>query len=157
MLKTFSTASFLHTTNTKCAEIFCQSPYSFMILCKFCQIKCFNFEDFTLHFKNVHFENDLLKTEELDIKCNNFLEINMFENNYENHGEKDNVNEPNEDTESINSFSDSHDPTSSDDQDESDGEIRLCNFMKKKRKPKQNIIRSQIEDHQISNQQVHNI
>lgn len=47
----------------KCGEIFCHSPNDFTIFCKFCAMKSFNFEDFILHIKNLHFENNLLKLE----------------------------------------------------------------------------------------------
>lgn len=37
-----------------CGEIVCQSEISFTIVCKFCDIKIFNFDEFIQHFRNTH-------------------------------------------------------------------------------------------------------
>lgn len=75
MLKILPNTALSGSANAKCGEIFCQSSSSFTIVCTFCEMKTFEFEDFLLHFKNVHFENNLLKTEEVDIECAPYIGI----------------------------------------------------------------------------------
>ncbi|XP_034660275.1 gastrula zinc finger protein XlCGF57.1 [Drosophila subobscura] len=65
MLKSLQAGTYAGMANAKCGEIYFQSLNSFRIDCAFCEMKSFVFNDFLLHVQNVHFENGLLKTEEL--------------------------------------------------------------------------------------------
>ncbi|XP_065365672.1 zinc finger protein 91-like [Calliphora vicina] len=73
MLKILPACNLNQQTNAKCGEIFCHSFREFTIYCCFCNIKLFAFEDFHLHIQNVHFENNLLKTETITNICNEFV------------------------------------------------------------------------------------
>lgn len=39
-----------------CGEIICENLHEFIINCKLCKIKIFEFEEFVQHFKNVHLD-----------------------------------------------------------------------------------------------------
>lgn len=69
MLSLFNSTSILNSfSNTKCAEIYCQTLDHFSIICTFCELKTFEFQDFLLHFKNVHQSQQSLMPE-VSIKC----------------------------------------------------------------------------------------
>lgn len=77
MLKILPPANLSQQAKVKCGEIFSHSFTDFTIYCTFCDIKSFKFEDFLLHIQNLHFENNLLKTETINMDCNQFLEVNV--------------------------------------------------------------------------------
>ncbi|XP_065363178.1 zinc finger protein 729-like [Calliphora vicina] len=63
MLKILPSSNLNQPIKTKCGEIFYDSCTDFTIDCCFCEIKLFSFDDFLLHIKNIHFENNLIKIE----------------------------------------------------------------------------------------------
>lgn len=77
MLKILPSIAFDNSANTKCGEIYCHSSTEFTIICTLCELKAFDYQDFMLHCKNVHFENDLLKTEEIFIEVAPYLTKNV--------------------------------------------------------------------------------
>ena len=77
MLKVVPLANFSNQAKAKCGEIFCHSSCDFTIFCTFCDMKSFTFEDFLSHIQNVHFENNILKTESFNTECNQYLEVNV--------------------------------------------------------------------------------
>lgn len=77
MLKILPPANLGNQAKAKCGEIFCHSSTDFTIYCTFCDMKAFSFEDFLLHVQNVHFENNLLKTETLNNDCNDYLDVKV--------------------------------------------------------------------------------
>lgn len=77
MLKILPLANLGNQAKAKCGEIFCHSSTEFTIYCTFCDMKAFTFEDFLLHIQNVHFENNILKTETITNECNQYLEVNV--------------------------------------------------------------------------------
>ncbi|XP_065365671.1 zinc finger protein 62 homolog [Calliphora vicina] len=77
MLKILPLANLSNQPKAKCGEIFCHSSSDFTIYCTFCDMKAFTFEDFLLHVQNVHFENNILKTENFTNECNQYFEVNV--------------------------------------------------------------------------------
>uniref|UniRef100_W8CB23 Zinc finger protein 677 n=1 Tax=Ceratitis capitata TaxID=7213 RepID=W8CB23_CERCA len=77
MLKVLPSSTFCAGANAKCGEIYCHSSTEFTIVCTLCELKAFDYEDFMLHCKNVHFENDLLRTEEAFIEMDPYLASNV--------------------------------------------------------------------------------
>ncbi|XP_067634643.1 zinc finger protein 234-like [Eurosta solidaginis] len=73
MLKLLPNSTFVSGANAKCGEIYCHSSTEFTILCTHCELKSFDYEDFMRHIKNVHFENDLLKTEDVLVEVTPYL------------------------------------------------------------------------------------
>lgn len=55
MLKAINTSQTIaQLVETKCAEIFFRKENCFTIICSYCELKTFNFEEYLLHFKNLH-------------------------------------------------------------------------------------------------------
>lgn len=55
MLKTcFLPINYTNFTNKTCGEIICQTETTFTIICKLCDIKLFEYEEFIGHFRSVH-------------------------------------------------------------------------------------------------------
>lgn len=77
MLKILPLANISHQPKAKCGEIFCHSSSDFTIFCTFCDMKAFTFEDFLLHIQNVHFENNILKTESFTNDPGQYLQVNV--------------------------------------------------------------------------------
>ncbi|XP_036339125.1 zinc finger protein 91-like [Rhagoletis pomonella] len=77
MLKLLPSSSFGGNPSAKCGEIYCHSSTEFTIVCSLCGLKAFHYEDFLLHCKNVHFENDLLRTEEVLLEVTPYLAANV--------------------------------------------------------------------------------
>ncbi|KAM7346556.1 uncharacterized protein ACRADG_006436 isoform 2-T2 [Cochliomyia hominivorax] len=48
--------NYLKTSTQTCGEIVCENLQQFIINCKLCKMKLFQFEEFIQHFKNVHLE-----------------------------------------------------------------------------------------------------
>ncbi|XP_037935731.1 zinc finger protein 664-like [Teleopsis dalmanni] len=73
MLALIDSTKYLHNyQNKKCAEVFWQNE-TFSIVCNCCEMKTFDFDDFLLHFRNLHLQNDL--PDELEKAQQNF-EVN---------------------------------------------------------------------------------
>lgn len=77
MLKILPSTVFGSSANAKCGEIYCHSSTEFTIICTLCELKAFDYQDFMLHCKNVHFEDDLLKTEEIFVEVAPYLTSNV--------------------------------------------------------------------------------
>ncbi|KAM7348845.1 uncharacterized protein ACRADG_008025 [Cochliomyia hominivorax] len=58
MLKFPTSINYLSGSDIKCGEIFYQDFDNVSIICTFCELKTFNFEEFMEHLKNIHLEND---------------------------------------------------------------------------------------------------
>ncbi|XP_073829035.1 uncharacterized protein [Musca autumnalis] len=69
MLKVLPPTIISNRAKAKCGEIYFHNSTEFTILCV-CGLKHFMFDDFLLHIQNVHFENDLLKTESFNSNDN---------------------------------------------------------------------------------------
>uniref|UniRef100_A0A0K8UGP3 C2H2-type domain-containing protein n=1 Tax=Bactrocera latifrons TaxID=174628 RepID=A0A0K8UGP3_BACLA len=55
MLKALSRSqTFVQLVDKKCAEIFFRKENCFTIICTHCELKTFSFDEYLLHFKNVH-------------------------------------------------------------------------------------------------------
>lgn len=77
MLKLLPSTAFGNSANAKCGEIYCHSSTEFTIICTLCELKAFDYQDFMHHCKNVHLENDLLKTEEIFVEVAPYLSSNV--------------------------------------------------------------------------------
>lgn len=47
-------ANYNNSNNKTCGEIICENQNEFIINCKLCKLKIFEFEEFIQHFKNIH-------------------------------------------------------------------------------------------------------
>lgn len=81
MLKALNTSQTLQLVDKKCAEIFFRKENCFTIICTHCELKTFNFEEYLLHFKNVHLttcsslqSNTNIETVEIKIEGGNDFE-----------------------------------------------------------------------------------
>ncbi|XP_037822038.1 oocyte zinc finger protein XlCOF6-like [Lucilia sericata] len=60
MLKNcFLPIQYNNLTNKTCGEIVCQSETAFSIICKFCDLRIFEYEEFLQHFRNNHWTQQL--------------------------------------------------------------------------------------------------
>lgn len=69
-----------------CGEIVCENLEEFIINCKLCKIKIFEFEEFVQHFKNVHLDEtpqDNKAEDPIIHKGQQFQEKNENDENYE--------------------------------------------------------------------------
>lgn len=82
MLKVLPPISIGNRAKAKCGEIFFHNSTEFTIYCV-CGLKSFNFDDFLSHIQNVHFENDLLKTESFNNgeNSNHFVGVDIKSEN----------------------------------------------------------------------------
>lgn len=65
MLRNLPSVNLQELPKTKCAEIFCQNFTNLTIHCSFCEIKLFTLEDFLLHLKNIHFDDNQQKSDNI--------------------------------------------------------------------------------------------
>ncbi|KNC26772.1 hypothetical protein FF38_06343 [Lucilia cuprina] len=63
-----------------CGEIICENLQEFIINCKLCKIKIFEFEEFVQHFKNVHLDKALINDSTTERKIENKLHEDQEEN-----------------------------------------------------------------------------
>lgn len=77
MLKVVPPIGVSQQTQAKCGEIFFHSCTDFTIYCCFCNFKLFAFVDFLSHIQNVHFVNNLLKTQTITEVCEQLTKINV--------------------------------------------------------------------------------
>ena len=100
MLKTcFLPVNYTNFANKLCGEIICQTETSFTIICKLCDIKLFEYEEFIKHFRTAHWpeicnkfnqsipivkEGEEIKSEnrtvEQDIKVENQINLSLVNN-----------------------------------------------------------------------------
>lgn len=58
MLKTcFLPIHYPNLTNKTCGEIICQTESTFTIICKLCDIKIFQYDEFIEHFRTIHWSD----------------------------------------------------------------------------------------------------
>ena len=100
MLKTcFLPVNYTNFANKSCGEIICQTETTFTIICRLCDIKLFEYEEFIKHFRTVHWpeicnrfnqsipivkDGEAIKnenrTDEEDIKVENQINLSLVNN-----------------------------------------------------------------------------